>query len=56
VGKPIRDPPINDIRRWPAIMLAVSRKVKAIGRIKLLKISTKIMNLMRKVGVPVGIR
>ena len=56
MGKLIKDPPIKDIRRWPAIMLAVSRKVSAMGRIKLLKISTKIMNLIRKVGVPVGIR
>ena len=53
-GNLIKAPPIKDINKWPAIMLAVSRKVKAKGRIKLLKISTKIIKLTKPRGVPDG--
>lgn len=42
--------------KWPAIMLAVNRKVKANGRIKLLRTSTKTINLIRAKGVPTGIK
>ena len=48
--------PISDIKRCPAIMLAVSRNVRANGRIRFLKISTITMNLIRAIGVPVGIK
>ena len=49
-------PPIKDIKRWPAIMFAVSRKVSATGRIKLLNVSTKTINLIKNIGVPEGIK
>lgn len=47
-------PPIKDINRWPAIILAVSRKVKAKGRIKFLNSSTRAINLTNPRGVPLG--
>lgn len=55
-GKEIKKPPIRDINKWPAIIFAVNRKVKAIGRIKFLSNSTITIKLIRKTGVPVGIR
>lgn len=55
-GRPIKNPPIKDINKWPAIILAVKRKVKAIGRIKFLSNSTNTINLIRAIGVPAGIR
>jgi hypothetical protein len=47
---------IKDINRCPAIILAVSRKVKAKGRIKFLKTSTITIKLIKKIGVPRGIK
>jgi hypothetical protein len=47
---------IKDINKCPAIMLAVSRKVNAKGRIKLLNTSTTTINLIKKTGVPKGIK
>lgn len=44
------------IRRWPAVMLAVSRTPSAIGRISRLIVSTRIMNGIRGVGEPSGRR
>jgi hypothetical protein len=55
-GRKIKKSPIKDISKCPAIRLAVSRKVKAKGRIIFLKISTKIINLISPKGVPVGTR
>lgn len=44
------------IRRWPAVMLAVSRTPSAIGRISRLTVSIKIMNGISGVGEPSGRR
>ena len=55
-GKVRTAPPIKDIRRCPAIILAVSRKVKAKGRIKFLSNSTIAINLISPNGVPLGTR
>ena len=49
-------PQIKDMRRWPAIMLAVRRKVSARGRIIFLKTSTITIKLIKKMGVPKGIK
>lgn len=49
-------PPIRDINRCPAIILAVNRNVKAKGRIKFLRISTIDIKLIRPTGVPFGTR
>lgn len=49
-------PPIRDSNKCPAIMFAVSRNVRAIGRIKFLSSSTIDINLNSPVGVPVGTR
>lgn len=57
INTPGRDktaPPIKDISRCPAIMFAVRRKVRANGRIILLKSSTTDMNLINPNGVPLG--
>ena len=56
IGNLIIAPPIRDIKRCPAIMLAVRRNVKANGRIKFLSTSTITINLIKKIGVPTGIR
>lgn len=56
VGKVNTAPPIKDMRRCPAIMLAVNRKVKAKGRIKFLNNSTIAINLINPSGVPLGTR
>lgn len=55
-GRDSTAPPISLIKRWPAIILAVSRKVRAIGRIKFLITSMRTINLIRPTGVPVGIK
>lgn len=47
---------IKAIKRWPAIIFAVSRKVKAKGRIKFLNSSTITIKLIRNIGVPNGIK
>jgi len=47
---------IKDINKWPAIMLAVNRKVRAKGRIMFLKISTITIKLIKNTGVPKGIK
>jgi hypothetical protein len=46
--------PNRVIKRCPAIILAVRRTLREIGRIKLLRDSTKIMNGAIKLGVPTG--
>lgn len=48
--------PIKDINKWPAIMFAVNRKVKAKGRIIFLISSTNTIKLISKNGVPEGIK
>lgn len=47
--------PNRVISRWPAIMLAVKRTDREIGRIRFLIVSIRIMNGIRIVGVPDGI-
>jgi len=47
---------IRDISKCPAIMFAVNRKVSAKGRIKFLNTSTITINLIKKIGVPRGIK
>lgn len=47
---------IRAIIKCPASILAVSRKVKAKGRIRLLNNSTNTIKLIKGVGVPTGIR
>lgn len=44
------------IRRWPAVMLAVSRTPSAIGRINRLTVSIRIMKGISGVGEPSGRR
>lgn len=51
-----KNPPIKDINKWPAIILAVSRKVKARGRMKFLRSSTNTIKLIKATGVPTGIK
>jgi len=46
--------PRRFINKWPAIMLAVKRIVRVIGRIKFLVISIRIIKLIRGNGVPDG--
>lgn len=48
--------PNKDIKRWPAIKLAVKRTQSVIGRIILLTISIMTINIIRRVGVPWGKR
>lgn len=48
--------PNRDIRRWPAIMFAVSRTHKVIGRIRFLTNSIITMKFIRATGVPWGSR
>jgi hypothetical protein len=52
----IRALPRRDINRCPAIMFAVSRTHKVIGRIKLLTSSINTMKFIRATGVPWGNR
>ncbi len=52
----IKAPPIKDINKWPAIILAVRRKVRARGRIRFLKTSTITIKLISITGVPTGIK
>jgi hypothetical protein len=40
--------------KWPAVILAARRTLKVIGRINILKDSTKTINLINNNGVPVG--
>lgn len=47
-------PPIKCIRRWPAVMLAVSRTANAIGWIKRLIVSMIISIGISGIGVPCG--
>lgn len=47
-------PPIKCIRRWPAVILAVSRTARAIGWIKRLIVSMIISIGIRGIGVPWG--
>lgn len=47
-------PPIRCIRRWPAVILAVSRTARAIGWIKRLIVSMMISIGIRGMGVPWG--
>lgn len=44
------------IRRWPAVMLAVSRTPSAMGRINRLTVSIRIINGISGVGEPSGRR
>lgn len=46
--------PSNVNNKWPAIIFAVNRIVKVIGRIKLLIDSIKIIKGISKFGVPWG--
>jgi len=46
----------KDMRRCPAIMLAVSRTHSVIGRIRFLVSSIRTMKFIREVGVPCGRR
>jgi hypothetical protein len=46
--------PNNDIKRWPAIKLAVNRTQSVMGRIKFLTISIITINIIKTVGVPWG--
>lgn len=50
----IRAFPNNVIKRCPAIILAVSRTQRVIGRIKLLVNSINTIKLIRAIGVPCG--
>lgn len=43
--------PSKVIRRWPAIIFAIRRTERVIGRITLLTVSIKTMNGMRTKGV-----
>lgn len=56
-GKILRDLrvfPSRTIKRCPAIMLAVNRTHRVIGRIIFLVISINTINIMRALGVPCG--
>lgn len=55
-GRITKKPPTIESNKWPAIIFAVRRKVKAIGRIKFLRSSTNTINLIKKTGVPTGIK
>jgi hypothetical protein len=46
--------PRSLIKRWPAVILAVSRIAKVKGRIRFLKLSIKTRNGIRRVGVFMG--
>lgn len=46
--------PRSVMRRWPAIMLAVNRTQRVMGRIMFLVSSMRTINLMRATGVPWG--
>lgn len=48
--------PNKDMRRCPAIRLAVSRTHRVMGRIKFLVISISTMKAIRATGVPWGSR
>lgn len=43
-------------RRCPATIFAINRTARVKGRIILLTVSIKTMNLMRAIGVPIGVR
>ena len=53
---PSRAFPSNDISRCPAIILAVSRTHRVMGRITLLVSSINTMKFIRAKGVPCGRR
>jgi hypothetical protein len=42
--------------KCPAVILAANRTLNVIGRIKILKVSIKTINLIKTTGVPVGTR
>jgi len=46
----------RDIRRWPAIMFAVSRIARVSGRIMFLIDSIRTINIISAIGVPIGTR
>lgn len=48
--------PINVINKWPAIMFAISRTERVIGRIMFLIVSIITMNIIKAGGVPNGTR
>jgi hypothetical protein len=48
--------PSRDMSRCPAIMLAVSRTHRVMGRIRILVISIRTMKFIKAVGVPCGTR
>ena len=42
--------------KWPAVKLAPNRNPKVIGRINFLINSINTINLIRKIGVPIGVK
>lgn len=52
----VRSVPTTVRIRWPAQILAVSRKARVRGRIKVLRDSTRTRKGARKSGAPLGIR
>jgi hypothetical protein len=46
----------RDIRRWPAVIFAISRTDSVMGRMILLIVSINTMNIIKAKGVPRGTR